>query len=115
MKVEDSSRGVEITAILANLLSRVVPDGFNVVAAGGVLRVRHETDASGVRAYVAEIVDQGPEYSFAVTGVLSALNTVQDYICETLTEPWPSERFGGFALRRTASEHRGWEAPGMVR
>jgi hypothetical protein len=99
-------RASELAAAVAERVNPALPEGFSVVAAHGVLRIRSssswtwaETDLRGITAGSENDVDLPDaavprEYLFdrVAAAVEQFLSNLQDYISEELTVPWPEDR-----------------------
>ena len=87
--------GLLLADALADRFRRIVPAPYCVSSANGVLRVESPTVSWTAESHVAELL--GDENALdddangrIVTASWNALSLVQDYISETLREPWPS-------------------------
>jgi hypothetical protein len=67
----------------------VLPDGFDSLAAGGRVEVFRDGVFIGSSA-APEILDDAPDSPTQIeTATRATLSSVQDFVSETLTEPWP--------------------------
>lgn len=79
-----------LAAALSERLAAVVPAGFQVSALHGALTISASADNSWATSQLGAIVDQpGDRSRNAALAAQSALNAVQDFVTETLAEPWP--------------------------
>jgi hypothetical protein len=99
----------DVAAALVISLRSVVPDRSEVhlSAEGGTVRIV-DSWASPVLVDLSTFGVGGRlTTAQAVTAVAALLSTVQDLVCEALTEPWPQTEAGGLALPEAGVEG-GW-------
>ena len=76
--------------IVARRVSPVLPDGFVAWDERGSIMIRSTNDPIGQESHLSALVTPDPDCQSLRIGVLNVLNTLQDYISEALTIPWPS-------------------------
>ena len=101
-----SIRASELATCIAVRVNPFLPDGFRVVAERGTLRIQSSTRWMSVTCDLRDFLDsvedplESPEAGVpvdyvldqAASAVLSFLTTLQEYISEELTVPWPQDR-----------------------
>lgn len=85
----------DLAAELAIRLNEVAPEGFTVIAEHTYVAVRYNGELIG-RSGAAEFLEsiegiQNPPEAIK-RAVRVILDTVQDYVADTSTEPWPGTR-----------------------
>jgi hypothetical protein len=109
--VTDIVSSQDLALALVDALGPVIPDEsrIHLRADGGVVRIIDSAAGGG-----EVLVDLGTlgtagrlTTTEAVTAVVAVVSTLQDVVCEALTEPWPRTEDGGLALPDAGVEG-GW-------
>lgn len=89
----------KLARALADRFARIVPEGFRVYEAEGRLWYHADTPVRGyggslVGSYITENLDSGGDTVEEQVAWCAehALSELQDYVDETLAEPWPGVR-----------------------
>jgi hypothetical protein len=84
----------QLNQVLAQRLGAVVPDGFHIEAAEGMLRYSADTQVGTAGTYVRDnFAVHGETDEERAGGVTAqALDELQDYISEATRDPWPGQR-----------------------
>jgi hypothetical protein len=99
----------ELATASVRSLRGIVPDrsGVGLSAEGGTVRIIDSVTSPVLVDLSTFGVAGRLTPAEAVTAVAAVLSTVQDVVCEALTDPWPRTEAGGLALPEAGVE-RGW-------
>jgi len=95
----NSVDGVTLAEALAERLAGVVPAGVQIFAQGPSVSIQDDSglgllqDVGGILEQHGDAIDQ------LVLACLSVLNSVQDFVAETLTVPWPDAEMAMAGVR----------------
>jgi len=85
--------GLRLAELLADRLQAAFPVHFSAEAIDGRVRIAAQSPPSDAESHVASLLDghEDPNEGL-MTACLNALGLAQDFVSETLTEPWPPDR-----------------------
>jgi hypothetical protein len=81
--------GSTLAESLAERLDGVVPAGVQIFAQGASVSVQDDSGLGLVQDVGGILEQHGDSIDLIVLACLSVLNSVQDFVAETLTVPWP--------------------------
>jgi hypothetical protein len=91
--------GPTLAEALAERLARVVPAGFEIFAQGASVSIQDDSGL-GLAQDVGGILDQhGDAADLLVRACHNVLDSVQDFVAETLTVPWPDAEMAMAGVR----------------
>jgi hypothetical protein len=83
--------GDRLAALLAECFAQVLPAGIAVTAADGMLWYSCSFVGGQAGSYVRENIGvfDGPDEEQIISVAVHALDDLQDYVSEAITDPWP--------------------------